>query len=169
MPKYCYVYVLHSLADDQFYVGLTRDLPACGCKRITKDSLPQLKSESHSSLSIEEAVLTRAMRLGERSTSRPRGENDTSKRGYEGISRDKAETGRGSAERREPSAALTKECFARNASTFSISSAPILAEFSINFSLSITSSAASPQAIAKLLRPNVVECTTQRSIRENVF
>ncbi|PYK92100.1 MAG: endonuclease [Verrucomicrobia bacterium] len=28
MPKYCYVYVLHSLADDQFYVGLTRDLPA---------------------------------------------------------------------------------------------------------------------------------------------
>jgi len=28
MPKYCYVYVLRSLADDQFYVGLTRDLPA---------------------------------------------------------------------------------------------------------------------------------------------
>src|SRR5437016_8448559 len=94
MPKYCYVYVLHSLADDQFYVGLTRDLPACGCKRITKDSLPQLKSECHSSLSIGKAVLTRAMRLGER--------------GYEGISRGKAETGRGSAERREPSAALTK-------------------------------------------------------------
>src|SRR6266446_7679586 len=79
-----------------------------GCKRITKDSLPQLKSECHSSLSIGKAVLTRAMRLGERSTSRPRGENDTSKRGYEGISRGKAETGRGSEERRDPSAALTK-------------------------------------------------------------
>jgi putative endonuclease len=28
MPKCCYVYVLRSLADGQFYVGLTRDLPA---------------------------------------------------------------------------------------------------------------------------------------------
>jgi putative endonuclease len=27
MRKYCYVYVLHSLKDNQFYVGLTRDLP----------------------------------------------------------------------------------------------------------------------------------------------
>ena len=27
MPKYCYVYVLRSLKDHQFYVGLTRDLP----------------------------------------------------------------------------------------------------------------------------------------------
>ena len=27
MPKHCYVYVLRSLKDDQFYVGLTRDLP----------------------------------------------------------------------------------------------------------------------------------------------
>ncbi len=26
MPKYCYVYVLHSLADQHFYVGLTRNL-----------------------------------------------------------------------------------------------------------------------------------------------
>ena len=26
MSKYCYVYVLRSLKDDQFYVGLTRDL-----------------------------------------------------------------------------------------------------------------------------------------------
>ena len=28
MPKYCYVYALRSLADDQFYVGLTRNLRA---------------------------------------------------------------------------------------------------------------------------------------------
>jgi putative endonuclease len=28
MAKYCYVYVLRSLADHQFYVGLTRDLLA---------------------------------------------------------------------------------------------------------------------------------------------
>ena len=28
MPKYCYVYVLRSLADQRFYVGLTRNLPA---------------------------------------------------------------------------------------------------------------------------------------------
>ena len=28
VPKYCYVYVLRSLADHQFYVGLTRDLRA---------------------------------------------------------------------------------------------------------------------------------------------
>ena len=27
LSKYCYVYVLRSLKDDQFYVGLTRDLP----------------------------------------------------------------------------------------------------------------------------------------------
>jgi len=27
MSKYCYVYVLRSRKDDQFYVGLTRDLP----------------------------------------------------------------------------------------------------------------------------------------------
>lgn len=27
MPKYCYVYVLRSATDHQFYVGLTRDLP----------------------------------------------------------------------------------------------------------------------------------------------
>ena len=27
MPKYCYVYVLRSLKDHQFYVGFTRDLP----------------------------------------------------------------------------------------------------------------------------------------------
>ena len=27
MPKHCYVYVLRSLKDRQFYVGLTRDLP----------------------------------------------------------------------------------------------------------------------------------------------
>jgi putative endonuclease len=27
MPKHCYVYVLRSLTDHQFYVGLTRDLP----------------------------------------------------------------------------------------------------------------------------------------------
>ena len=27
MSKYCYVYVLHSLKDDQLYVELTRDLP----------------------------------------------------------------------------------------------------------------------------------------------
>ncbi len=27
MSKYCYVYVLRSLKDDQFYVGLSRDLP----------------------------------------------------------------------------------------------------------------------------------------------
>jgi len=27
VSKYCYVYVLRSLKDDQFYVGLTRDLP----------------------------------------------------------------------------------------------------------------------------------------------
>ena len=27
MSKYCYVYVLRSLKDDEFYVGLTRDLP----------------------------------------------------------------------------------------------------------------------------------------------
>ena len=26
MPAYCYVYVLRSLKDSQFYVGLTRDL-----------------------------------------------------------------------------------------------------------------------------------------------
>ena len=26
MPRYCYVYVLRSLVDRQFYVGLTRDL-----------------------------------------------------------------------------------------------------------------------------------------------
>ncbi len=26
MPKYCYVYVLRSRRDNQFYVGLTRDL-----------------------------------------------------------------------------------------------------------------------------------------------
>jgi putative endonuclease len=26
VSKYCYVYVLRSLKDDQFYVGLTRDL-----------------------------------------------------------------------------------------------------------------------------------------------
>jgi len=28
MPKYCYVYALRSLADDQFYVGLIRNLRA---------------------------------------------------------------------------------------------------------------------------------------------
>ena len=28
MPAYCYVYVLRSLKDGQFYVGLTRDLRA---------------------------------------------------------------------------------------------------------------------------------------------
>jgi putative endonuclease len=28
MPNYCYVYVLRSPADHQFYVGLTRNLPA---------------------------------------------------------------------------------------------------------------------------------------------
>jgi putative endonuclease len=28
MPRSCYVYVLRSLADHQFYVGLTRDLRA---------------------------------------------------------------------------------------------------------------------------------------------
>lgn len=28
MPRYCYVYVLRSLVDCRFYVGLTRDLPA---------------------------------------------------------------------------------------------------------------------------------------------
>jgi putative endonuclease len=27
VSKYCYVYVLRSLKDGQFYVGLTRDLP----------------------------------------------------------------------------------------------------------------------------------------------
>jgi putative endonuclease len=27
ISKYCYVYVLRSLKDNQFYVGLTRDLP----------------------------------------------------------------------------------------------------------------------------------------------
>lgn len=27
MRNYCYVYVLRSLADHQFYVGLTRNLP----------------------------------------------------------------------------------------------------------------------------------------------
>src|SRR5205809_7873809 len=27
MPRYCYVYVLRSLKDNQFYVGLTRDVP----------------------------------------------------------------------------------------------------------------------------------------------
>ena len=28
MAKHCYVYVLRSLTDHQFYVGLTRDLPS---------------------------------------------------------------------------------------------------------------------------------------------
>jgi putative endonuclease len=28
MPRHCYVYVLRSLVDYQFYVGLTPDLPA---------------------------------------------------------------------------------------------------------------------------------------------
>ncbi len=28
MPRYCYVYVLRSTQDSQFYVGLTRDLRA---------------------------------------------------------------------------------------------------------------------------------------------
>lgn len=28
MPNYCHVYVLRSLTDHQFYVGLTRNLPA---------------------------------------------------------------------------------------------------------------------------------------------
>lgn len=28
MPTYCYVYVLRSTKDGQFYVGLTRNLPA---------------------------------------------------------------------------------------------------------------------------------------------
>ena len=28
MPAYCYVYVLRSTKDGQFYVGLTRNLPA---------------------------------------------------------------------------------------------------------------------------------------------
>ena len=28
MPSYCYVYVLRSIKDGQFYVGLTRNLPA---------------------------------------------------------------------------------------------------------------------------------------------
>jgi putative endonuclease len=46
MPNYCYIYVLRSLADNQFYVGLTRDLPARlrlhnkGLIRSTKKRIP---------------------------------------------------------------------------------------------------------------------------------
>jgi len=46
MPRYCYVYVLRSLVDYQFYVGLTRDLPArvnlhnCGRVFSTKKRAP---------------------------------------------------------------------------------------------------------------------------------
>jgi predicted GIY-YIG superfamily endonuclease len=55
MSNYCYVYVLRSLADGQFYVGLTRDLRA-GCKRITKALLRQQKGEGRSNLCIGRAA-----------------------------------------------------------------------------------------------------------------
>jgi putative endonuclease len=46
MAKYCYVYVLRSLTDHQFYVGLTGDLPVRveqhnnGLVRSTKKRVP---------------------------------------------------------------------------------------------------------------------------------
>jgi len=46
VPRYCYVYILRSQVDGQFYVGLTRDLPARiqmhndGCVRSAKKCRP---------------------------------------------------------------------------------------------------------------------------------
>ncbi len=43
MPTYCYVYVLRSLTDGQFYVGLTRNLSA----RLKLHNSGQVPSTKH--------------------------------------------------------------------------------------------------------------------------
>jgi len=42
MAKYCYVYVLRSLRDKQFYVGLTRNLSARLVRKYGVRLLPEL-------------------------------------------------------------------------------------------------------------------------------
>ena len=42
MAKYCYVYVLQSLRDKQFYVGLTRNLSARLVRKYGVRLLPEL-------------------------------------------------------------------------------------------------------------------------------
>src|SRR5207249_2855448 len=107
MPKYCYAYVLHSLADDQFYVGLTRDLPA-RLQAHNKGLVTSTKKRMPFELVYREGCLNESDAARREQYLKTAWGKRYFKRGYEGISRDKAETGRGSAERREPSAALTK-------------------------------------------------------------
>src|SRR5438309_175114 len=61
MPRCCYVYVLRSIADHQFYVGLTRDLTHDLVERIqttTKlDPIPHLTCVCHQEDEIESILI----------------------------------------------------------------------------------------------------------------
>ena len=61
MSKYCYVYALRSLKENQFYAGLTRDL-LYECS-ITADWLSQQRNASRLSLYIGKATLTTVTQL----------------------------------------------------------------------------------------------------------
>ncbi len=59
MPDYCYVHVLRSLADHQFYVGLTRDLPA-RLQTHNKGLIPSTKRRRPFELVYWEGCLNRS-------------------------------------------------------------------------------------------------------------
>ncbi len=88
VSKYCYVYVLRSLKDDQFYVGLTRDLPL-RLQQHNKGLVTQPRSARHLSLYIGKAVSLKATQRNARNISRVRGANVTSKPDCDAISRGK--------------------------------------------------------------------------------
>src|SRR5437773_10859004 len=86
MPKHCYVYLLRSLKDHQFYVG-SRGICLCECNSIIRDSLPQLRSACHLNSCTGKAVSTKVTQRTARNISRARGASDISNGDCSSISR----------------------------------------------------------------------------------
>ncbi len=66
MGNYCYVYVLRSETDHQFYVGLTRNLPT-RLRMHNQGLVPSTKKRAPFQLVYREDCLNEAMRLSARS------------------------------------------------------------------------------------------------------
>ena len=89
MPKYCCVYVSCSQVDRQFYVGLTRDLPA-RLRAHNDGRVNSAKERMPFELVYCKVVEMRATRRNGRNTLKLPGENVISKTGSDVISRGKA-------------------------------------------------------------------------------
>src|SRR5882757_3160752 len=92
MSKYCYIYVLRSVKDNQFYVGLTRDLPV-RVRQHNNGLVTSTKKRIPFELVYLEGCINESDAAQRSNTSKAHGVSVTSKAGCDDISRGKESSG----------------------------------------------------------------------------